>query len=335
MKIIRWLLSNSLFILLIVAVIYAYMFWGNLLGKDTPAGKAVAYLSAEFDDVAEFVNAVKTKQALLNEGPSSTPSASTNATVEADTSDSGPVPQKTAAGTEKQEAEYRQEVASKTVGQPVKRPHEMPVAHQPPAVASANMTKSQPGNSGYQQHDAFQPDTPKPQNTGRFYPREWSPQQKPVTTASRQQTDSVGMPQENSPGETGRGAFVSAEVAKQLENVNQRGEVIDPSQPTGAIREKWITARKSFYQRNYELSEKSYKEVINSTKDNFDAYGELGNVYFNQGKHKQAASAYFEAAAILIKNGQVNRASSLMGLMRHLDAAKASELKRLIDNARI
>jgi tetratricopeptide (TPR) repeat protein len=73
--------------------------------------------------------------------------------------------------------------------------------------------------------------------------------------------------------------------------------------------------------------------VIDNTEDNFDAYGELGNVYFNQGKKQQAASAYFEAAAILIKKGQVNRAQSLMGLLRHLDKAKADELQALIESA--
>ena len=66
MKIIRWLLSHSFLILLIVVVIYGYMFWGNLFGKETPAGKAIAYLSSEFVEVEEFVNAVKAKQAQLS-----------------------------------------------------------------------------------------------------------------------------------------------------------------------------------------------------------------------------------------------------------------------------
>ena len=95
MKIIRWLLSHSLFILLIVAVIYAYMFWGNLLGKDTPAGKAVAYLSNEFVEVEEFVNAVKAKQAQLSEEHSSDQDSSRSEMVEvAETNDSDKAPQR-------------------------------------------------------------------------------------------------------------------------------------------------------------------------------------------------------------------------------------------------
>jgi hypothetical protein len=130
-----------------------------------------------------------------------------------------------------------------------------------------------------------------------------------------------------------QGTFVPAEVNRQLDNISERGEIIDPSQPTGAIRDKWIEARKLFYQRNYALSEQAYKQVIDSTKDNFDAYGELGNVYFKQHKDKEAASAYFEAAAILIRKGQAYRARSLVGLMRHLDKNKAVELQQLLDAA--
>ena len=64
-KILRWLLSNLLLILVIVSVIYCYMYWGNLTGKNTPAAKAVAFLSQKFNGVDEFIEGVKNKQARL------------------------------------------------------------------------------------------------------------------------------------------------------------------------------------------------------------------------------------------------------------------------------
>ena len=67
MKIIRWFFSHTFLILLIVAVIYGYMFWGNLAGNDTPVGKALAYLSNEFEEVGEFVAAIKAKQEKLSQ----------------------------------------------------------------------------------------------------------------------------------------------------------------------------------------------------------------------------------------------------------------------------
>ena len=126
------------------------------------------------------------------------------------------------------------------------------------------------------------------------------------------------------------GAFVSPEIERQLENVDYQGKVADTSQRRDAVTASWILARKSFYQRNYRLSEQSYQSVIDRTEGNFDAYGELGNVYFNQGKKQQAATAYFEAAAILIRKGQIDRARSLMGLLNLLDKDKAIELQELI-----
>ncbi len=126
--------------------------------------------------------------------------------------------------------------------------------------------------------------------------------------------------------------FVTAEIEQQLKNVDEQGKVINETLPQDMMRNTWIAARKFFFQRKYELSEQNYQKVIENTTDNFDAYGELGNVYFNQGKKQQAASAYFEAASILLRKGEARRARSLTGLLRQLDKVKANELQALIDS---
>lgn len=132
--------------------------------------------------------------------------------------------------------------------------------------------------------------------------------------------------------------FVSPDVEEKLNNVDDIGEAVAASQlnpklKSTGVKANWITARTSYHQRKYELSEKSYQQVIDNTEDNYDAYGELGNVYFNQGKNAQAASAYYEAAAILVRMGQRSRAESLIGLLWRLDPSKADELQKLIDSA--
>ncbi len=95
----------------------------------------------------------------------------------------------------------------------------------------------------------------------------------------------------------------------------------------------WLDARRAFLKRDYETCERNYENLIAANKDNMDAYGELGNVYFNQGKREKAAAAYYEAAAIMIKKGEVRRAASLSGLLHHLDPSKAQQLKSLLDSA--
>ena len=278
MKIIRWLLSHTFLILLIVAVIYGYMFWGNLAGEDTPAGKAIAYLSDEFVEVESFVDAVKSKQAeLANErSPAEEP------VVPAE-------PESTA------EQSSTRNVEQQAI---VQQPVNISYSHNQQPVEQSSMTVS---------------DTE-------------------AVSKDAEVTANAPIPPPAAMSATGE-KFIPPEIEKQLSNVDEQGKVIDPSQASISVKESWITARKSFYQRDYEKSIQSYQEVIDNTEDNFDAYGELGNVYFNQGKKQQAASAYFEAAAILIKKGQVNRAQSLMGLLRHLDKAKAEELQALIESA--
>ncbi len=278
MKIIRWLLSHTFLILLIVAVIYGYMFWGNLAGEDTPVGKAIAYLSDEFVEVESFVDAVKSKQAEL---------ASERAPAE------------------KQVALTEPEVPA---GQAAARNFEQGAIPQ------------QPLNISYSHNQV-----PVKQSTMGTIDTEVDRQD----TAS---TVNAPMPPPAALNSTSE-KFIPPEIESQLSNVDGHGKVIDASKSSNSVKESWITARRSFYQRDYDKSIQSYQDVIDNTEDNFDAYGELGNVYFNQGKKQQAASAYFEAAAILIKKGQVNRAQSLMGLLRHLDKTKADELQALIESA--
>ena len=294
MKIIRWLLSHSFLILLIVVVIYGYMFWGNLFGKETPAGKAIAYLSSEFVEVEEFVNAVKAKQAQLS-GEKISPQA----------------PAKTVETTK---AVAVVNNASHKIAQndPVKQPVEQTNIEYQPAPASDNSTQKRT------QHVPVVADVEKlTDSQGR---QALNKTQSAVPAVAAINSDA----KEN---------FVSPEIERQLENVDDQGKVVDRSQGRDAVTASWILARKSFYQRNYQLSEQNYRNVIDSTEDNFDAYGELGNVYFNQGKKQQAATAYFEAATILVRKGQLNRARSMVGLLNHLDKTKASELQQLIDAA--
>ena len=308
MKIIRWLLSHIFLILLVIIVIYGYMFWGNLLGEDTPAGKAIAYLSEEFPAVEEFVAAVKEKQATLS-GSEDAPSAQSPTSSEG--TPAAPVVSYSYNQTQvTQDAQGTVEKTEPAAADAGAAPASMALtgaaaARQP----SAAMAPGSSGSSAAMTTDA---------RSIQAQPGQPQIQSQPVRPQMQPQAEEK---------------FVSAEIEKQLDNVDDQGKVIDPALASEEVRRNWITARKSFYQRNYEQSEKSYQQVIDSTEDNFDAYGELGNVYFNQGKNKQAASAYYEAAAILVKKGQTSRARSLMGLLRHLDRSKADELQKLIDSS--
>ena len=339
MKIIRWFFSHTFLILLIVAVIYGYMFWGNLAGKDTPAGKALAYLSNEFEEVGEFVAAIKAKQENLSQQESSAAKspAAHQPFPEYDVSE---VTESVASGTATQLAETQaveQITENNNYAAPVADTSSTDSATLSAAINDSSEAISENKDIEQQQISVAysQNNTAVKHNAAGNIEAFVEPVDAVVAKNIRSQAKlgktqfiSERVDADAAPKET----FVSTEIEKQLDNVDKSGRLIDDSQQGDSIRTSWIAARKSFYQRKYDESEKNYRYVIDNTEDNFDAYGELGNVYFNQGKNEQAASAYFEAAAILIGKGQVNRARSLMGLLRHLDKSKASELQKLLDS---
>jgi len=339
MKTIRWFLSHFFLILLIVAVIYGYMFWGNLLGDKTPAGKALAYLSSEFVEVDEFINAIKARQAQLS---SQQVPVEQHAEQSSDTS-----------GNRAEENEDKASPLAVAAETEAKPDSARDITQQPVSISySHNQMRVKQNSIGQIESRSEAPAAAEvvanaePASNVEAETKAVPVVQKAAPAASEAVAPQRGVAVVNNkpvlreaPARPApviakpTGKFVSPQVEQQLNNVDKNGKVINPTLKGYAIRESWVTARKSFYQRKYELSEQSYRDVINNTTDNFDAYGELGNVYFNQGKNAEAAKAYFEAASILVRTGQVGRARSLMGLLRHLDKSRAADLQKLIDSA--
>jgi tetratricopeptide (TPR) repeat protein len=105
------------------------------------------------------------------------------------------------------------------------------------------------------------------------------------------------------------------------------------AKPASSTRELWISAREEYHRGNIEGSISNYQQVIANSTDNYDAYGELGNVYLSRGKYREAADAYFEAASILVKQGKTGRARSLLPMLARLDRKKADELHQLINSS--
>lgn len=237
MKLFRWLFSNIILIAFVLALSYAYVYWDNLMDKDTPVGSAMAWLSEEFEEVGGLFANLK----VTGDGPQT---------------DSGKISE--------------DEITEMVALLPQEVAESAPVLEQSAVV--------------------------QPSGTDRY---------------------------------------VTPEIEQLLTHVSDDGVVADaPVEETKSTRELWIYARQSFHRRDFENSINSYEQLISKTPDNYDAYGELGNVYFNQGKIKLAASSYYEAAAILVRLGQVERASSLMSMLSRMDPDKAEKLQELLSSAR-
>jgi len=264
MKLIRWLLSNIILIAFVLALTYAYVYWDNLTGEDTPAGKAIAYLSVEYDEVREYLDAYDF--------------GGDKATVIAE-------PEPVAGVTETASVPQVMPPPRPQVRPPVQQPVPSQAVTQQPAVGQTSRPQVPP-QAMMQTPPTRQP-MPQPMTPGREpVPMPADPSAAPVT-----------------------------------------------DKPASSTRDLWISAREEYHRGNIEVSIRNYQQVIANSSDNYDAYGELGNVYLSRGKYREAADAYFEAASILVKLGQAGRARSLLPMLERLDRSRAEELNQLISTS--
>jgi tetratricopeptide (TPR) repeat protein len=89
-------------------------------------------------------------------------------------------------------------------------------------------------------------------------------------------------------------------------------------------------AREAFWLHNYDDAEKNYRALTELEPQNPDGYGELGNMYFSQGRWDEAAAAYYQAGTRLISEGRLDSARELVNVIRGLNGQQADELDKLI-----
>jgi len=93
-------------------------------------------------------------------------------------------------------------------------------------------------------------------------------------------------------------------------------------------------AREAYWLHDHQEAESLYRQLIALDPDNPDGYGELGNLYFTQGKWEEAASAYFEAGSRLARSGHIMEAENLLDVIRGLESPRANELADIIAQSR-
>lgn len=301
MKIIRWLLSHIILVVLIVVVIYGYMFWGRLTDSDTPGGKVIAYLS--------------NKVAPANEGDEQDIATGLNGAE---------VSRENLAGSAAKDVRDSVEDNMNASGKAVVVSNELPPAES--SISRQQSKASVDDASSTIENSAVSAGTNK-------ISKDTFDSSDVVEQLDSSDADNALVDVNNTSALTNR--QTEAPVTDTQLTIGESGAAsqLTSKEKSAEVKANWIIARESYHRRNYVLSEKSYQQVINNTEDNYDAYGELGNVYFNQGKNAQAASAYYEAAAIFVRIGQRSRAESLIDLLWRLDPSKADELQQLIDSA--
>lgn len=143
--------------------------------------------------------------------------------------------------------------------------------------------------------------------------------------AARVAGDNAAARQENA----GAAEFVSAAVFPPRQESEVEGS---DSQPVLAnvtadeIMHTWQQARVSAWRGDFPAAIEHYQTVVTLQQDNFDAYGEMGNVMLRSGDRQGAAEAYYQTALLINKTPQPAVAWKLLNVVAGLDPQKAEKL---------
>jgi len=90
--------------------------------------------------------------------------------------------------------------------------------------------------------------------------------------------------------------------------------------------EMLAAARRAYWNHDLPLSIRHYQALIQAFPNDPDYFGEVGNIYFEQGRNEQAAQAYYEAALLLLARGQRTRAGEMVELLQKTSPSHAESL---------
>ncbi|MEY2340543.1 tetratricopeptide repeat protein [Acidithiobacillus sp. IBUN Pt1247-S3] len=131
----------------------------------------------------------------------------------------------------------------------------------------------------------------------------------------------------------------STSVAKPAPQPAQKTLAVEPiaapgmatAQPAPKLssdqQQELMSARAAYWHHDIPSAISKYENLIKEVPDAAFAYGELGNVYYMDGQRDKAADNFEHAAMLLIQQGQVQQAASLIPVLGALDPALAQRVQ--------
>lgn len=132
-------------------------------------------------------------------------------------------------------------------------------------------------------------------------------------------------PGEQEAAETADAALESAD-AEVAEQAAPQPQI--PAVTSEQILNTWQQARNAAWYGDYARAIEYYQTVITLQPDNFDAYGEMGNVMLYSGDREGAVAAYYQAALLLDETPYRHFAWYLLQVIAGLDPQSADQLYR-------
>lgn len=180
------------------------------------------------------------------------------------------------------------------------------------------------------------------------------PEMYPLDESAPEESESVGSVSSISTSESGEGLSEgdvvtsdSGETQKPAEPAGEQPmaeEPVDlvetpptapnnPAEQVDKIEQSlvaWRAARSAAWAGDFELAVKQYRTLIEQQPDNYDAYGEMGNVLLRSGDKDAAVDAYAEAALLLAKSKYPQVAWRVLEIVSQLDRERADTLYQKI-----
>lgn len=134
-----------------------------------------------------------------------------------------------------------------------------------------------------------------------------------------------------------------AEMADSEENTDRSAAVVTeaPSESSGAEESAgepmalWREARRAAWAEQPERAVEQYRALIALQPDNYDAYGEMGNVLLRMGEREAAVDAYSRAAMLITRSDYPQVAWRVLEIVARLDREKGNELYEAIRRQQI
>ena len=99
-------------------------------------------------------------------------------------------------------------------------------------------------------------------------------------------------------------------------------------------RELLAAARRAYWNHDIPLAIQHYQALAQAYPNDPDVFGEMGNIYYEQGEYEQAGRAYYEAGLLLLRRGQHTRARELAGLIEKTAPKYAQDLLERLQGTR-
>ena len=120
----------------------------------------------------------------------------------------------------------------------------------------------------------------------------------------------------------------AVEVVEVVEvSESQREAATGPSKsPDHNPQVLWYQARSLAWDGEWEASVATYQKLLSVAPENFDAHGEMGNVYLLMGDVDAAVRAYTQAALVMSRAGYPQVAWNVLGVVSRLDQQQGEAL---------